>query len=165
MEVLPKNGVTEPWNNPVFDELFPKAEDQRMKNSLREVLYWSPRLPDANSVAQHLSLSLQTLEKLIDELRDLGFNEFSHFDANSKLIQEWKYPLFGSDSIARVWQDAVSEFADGPYIIDEVEGELSYAEANQIIEKIMSRLLGSGIKKGEYVAICAPANIESLIFG
>ncbi len=78
--------------------------------------------------------------------------------SDSQGMQTWD--TFGT--LTELWRNAVSQHSSRPLLCSDEDGScFSYADAGEVVALIASRLMGSGIRKGDRICIVSPFHPEA----
>ena len=156
--------------HPVYCDTLQKSLLKRLTESQRLIMYWAHRMPNLGAIADKLKIPFKQLSKDCEILRDAELLAVKKIDPTSARLQRSHIqgndlPCVNEDHPQILWDRAVTCFPDKPCLImSSLEAQLSYAEANEVVEAMARRMRALNFKTGDAVLIAFDCSIETLLF-
>jgi acyl-coenzyme A synthetase/AMP-(fatty) acid ligase len=131
-------------------------------------LYWALQGMNIEGILQKTQLDKEKMLQILQTLWDLDLAQAVPVgEAGFRLqtlLGHQRYILEAKEKqLCTFWQQAVSYYANEPWVKMPGEDALTYAQADELVALVKKALLAEGLKKGDKLILCAGLHPEPLL--
>ena len=155
--------------HPIYIERIKALDNYSLSDLDCKIIYLAQKGFTIAKIANHLKTDLSRLLADIGRLEELGLLQVAPVsDAGFRLqsylmSQQYLFPK-SEQNLRSLWQNAVRTYPENLAIISlEDESEFTYEDCEEIVDSIITALLGSSLEKGDKIIICCKQNAEAML--